>query len=108
MPAAAANSGDEADALIINAGYTMHTPPRDVAVAANSGLVENQGTVSATDTRGLLVEIPTVPGLGGLSVRAWEQVGVTLTIVSLSTIFSSCSAIPHQHKGHSDSRTAPP
>jgi len=108
MPAAAANLGDEADLLIINAGYTLHMPPQDVAVAANVGLVENQGTVSAPDTRGIRIEAPTVPGLDRLSVRVLDQAGVTRTTVALSTIFSSCSVIPQQQKGHSNSRTAPP
>ena len=62
LPVAAANLGNEADALIISAGYQLHMPPRDVAVATNAGLAENQGTVSVTDTRGLLIEFPMVRG----------------------------------------------
>ena len=66
LPAAAANSGDEADALIIAAGYALTTPPRDVAVAANAGLLENPGTMSPQNTRGILLEVPMMSGMGGL------------------------------------------
>ena len=89
MPAAAANSGDEADTLLINAGYMLHTPPRDIAVAANAELVENQGTVNAPDTRGLLVEVPMVPGMGGVSITVGRQARATASTVTLNTAFQT-------------------
>ena len=41
LPAAAADSDEEASALLIAAGYVLTTPPRHVAVALNTGLFKN-------------------------------------------------------------------
>jgi len=65
MPVATAYSADEADALIISAGYALTTPPQDVAVAENAGLLENPGTVSPQNMRGILLEVPMVSETGG-------------------------------------------
>ena len=86
MPAVAANSGDEADALIISTGYALPTPPRDAAVAANAGLLENPGTMSPQNTRGILLEVPMVSGTGGVSAAAGRQAGATASTVHLQWV----------------------
>jgi len=87
IPAAVADSADEASLLIISTGYALPTPPRHVDVAATAGLVENQGTVSAPDTRGLLIEVPMVPGTGGVSVATGRQAEATASTVALNMAF---------------------
>ena len=79
LPAAAAEVDEEASTIIIAAGYTLTTPPRHVAAASNAGLGENQGTMSATGNTELPIEVPNVPGLGGLGVNAQEQAGVSVS-----------------------------
>ena len=92
LPAGAAEVDEETSTLIIAAGYVLTTPPRHVAVALNAGLSENRGSVSANGNTELPIEVPNVPGLGGLGVNAGEQARVTASSVALRTIFSSCSA----------------
>ena len=72
MLAAAANSGDEANALSIAAGYALTTPPRDVAVAANAELLENPGTMSPQNTGASSLKSLSCRGRAGLVSR---QVG---------------------------------
>ena len=84
--AAAANSADEADAIIIGAGYAVTTPPRDVGVTANAGLLEKPGTGSSPDTGELPIEVPMVSGTGGVSVTAGTQAGVTAPTVHLQWV----------------------
>jgi hypothetical protein len=87
LAAAAANSADEADALIIGAGYAVTTPPRDVGVTTNAGLLEKPGTGSSPDTGELPIEVPMVSGTGGVSVTAGTQAGAAATSVALNTPF---------------------
>ena len=87
MLAVVADSSDEASTLIISTGYALPTPPRHVAVTANAGLVDNQGTVRAPYTRGLLIEVSMVPGTGGVSAAAGRQAGATASTVALNTAF---------------------
>ena len=86
LPAAAADSDEEASTLIISAGYALLTPPQHVAVAPNAGLRENPGTVSDPDTRGLLIEVYMVPGTGRVSVVAGRQAGATASTVRLQWV----------------------
>ena len=86
MLAAAANSGDEANALSIAAGYALTTPPGDVTVAANAGLLENPGTMSPQNTRGILLEVPMVSGTGGVSAAVGRQAGSTASTVRLQWV----------------------
>ena len=86
MPVAVADSADEASTLIISTGYALPTPPRDVAVAANAGLLENPGTMSPQNTRGILLEVPMVSGTGGVSAAAGRQAGATASTVCLQWV----------------------
>ena len=87
LPAAAAEVDEEASTLIIAAGYVLTTPPRHVAVALNAGLSENRGSVSANGNTELPIEVPNVPGLGGLGVNAQEQAGVAVSTSAQITQF---------------------
>jgi len=86
LPAGAAEVDEETSTLIIAAGYVLTTPPRHVAVALNAGLSENRGSVSANGNTELPIEVPNVPGLGGLGVNAREQAEVSVSTVRLQWV----------------------
>ena len=86
MLVAVVDPADEESTLIISTGYALPTHPRHVAVTANAGLVDNQGTVRAPYTRGLLIEVSMVPGTGGVSIVVGRQAGATASTVRLQWV----------------------
>ena len=86
MLAAVVELANEASTLIIYTGYTLSTPLGHVTVAADAGLLKNPGTVSAQNTRGLLLEFPMVSGMGGVGVATGRQAGATASTVRLQWV----------------------
>ena len=56
-------------------------------MAANAGLLQNPGTMSPQNTRGILLEVRMVSETGGVSAVAGRQAGVTASTVALNTVF---------------------
>ena len=59
---------------------------RNVDVAANAGLLQNPGTMSPQNIRGILLEVPMVSGTGGVSAAAGRQAGATAPTVHLQWV----------------------
>ena len=72
--------------LIISTGYVLPMPPQHVAVTTNARLLKNPGTVSAQNTRGILLEVPMVSGTGGVDVAAGRQARATASTVYLQWV----------------------
>jgi hypothetical protein len=84
--AATSNLVSGPSARIISVHDASLAQNEDVAVAENAGLLQNPGTMSPQNTRGILLEVPMVSGTGGVSDAAGRQAGANASTVHLQWV----------------------